>query len=81
MSARAKRVEVDLLDVLVDQRDFVMVGVKRGEQRQAGDRQVGALAQQADAVLHAPERDVEAGIDDDDIGHVTPDGENLKFSR
>ena len=65
-------IEIDLLDILVDQRHAVMVGDERSEQGQAGNRQVGALAQQAHAMLQAPERGVEARIDDNDIGHVTP---------
>jgi len=33
------------------------------------DRQVRALSQQTDAMLHPPERDFKPRIDNDDIGH------------
>ena len=70
----AEPVEVDVFDVLVDQRHVVMVRDESGKQGQTGDRQVGALAEQLHAMLQPPERDVEARIDDDDIGHGTPGG-------
>ena len=68
--------EVDRLDVLVDQGDGVLGGRQRGQQRQAGDRQVGPLAHEGQGVLHAPVRDLEPGIDQDDVGHGsnTPHG-------
>ena len=62
--------EIDVLDILIDQRHLVMVGNERGQQAEAGDGQIGALAEQPDAVLHPPEGDVEARIDNDDIGHA-----------
>ena len=68
MSARASAVEVDRLDVLVDQRDGVLGRRQGGQQRQAGDRHVGPLAEERQGVLQAPERDLEAGIDQDDVG-------------
>ena len=66
-----KAIEIDLLDIFVNQRDLVMVGNESGEQREAGHRQIGALAEQRHAMLHPPKRDVEAWIDDDDICHCS----------
>ena len=47
-------------------------GRQRGEQRQAGDRQVGTLAQQRQRVLQAPVGHLEPRIDEDDVGHGLP---------
>ncbi len=43
-SASRDLVEVDVLDILVDQRHVVMIGHKRGKQSEARNRQVGTLA-------------------------------------
>ena len=69
MSACGQAVEVDRLDVLVDERERWLVRRQRGQQRQAGDRQVAPLAQQRQGVLQAPVRDLEPGVDQDDVGH------------
>ena len=68
-SASQTLVEVDVLDILVDQRHVVMIGHESGKQSEARNRQVGALAEKRHAMLHAPEGRVEARINDDDIGH------------
>ena len=73
MSARAQPVEVDRLDVLVDQGDGVLGRREGGQQRQAGDRQVGPLAEERQGVLQAPVRDLEPRIDQDDVGHEVPE--------
>ena len=43
-SITIETVEVDIFDVLIDQRHVVMIGSKSGEQGEAGHGQVGAFA-------------------------------------
>ena len=62
-------IEIDLLDVLIDKRHVVVLGNECGQQGQAGNRQVGALAEHSHAFFHAPKGNVKTRIDDDDIGH------------
>jgi hypothetical protein len=66
---QAEAREIDLLDVFIDQRHVMLVRHQRGQQGQAGHREVRALSQQPDAVFHSPERNIETRIDDDDISH------------
>ena len=49
--------EVDGLDVLVDQRDCVLRRSQGGQQRQAGDRQVGALAEERQDACSMPQNE------------------------
>jgi hypothetical protein len=66
-------VVIDLLDVLVEQRDGMAGRGQGGQQGQAGDRHVSPLAHQRQGVLQAPVRDLEVGIDQDDFGHGPAD--------
>ena len=61
--------EVDGLNVLIDQGDVVPSRSQGGQQWQASDRRGGALAHERQDQLHAPERDVEPWVDDDDVSH------------
>ena len=63
-------VEVDRLDVLVDEDDRVALGRQGGEQREGRDGQVRPLPHEGQRVLHAPERYLESGIDQDDVSHA-----------
>ena len=62
-------VEVDVLDILVDERHVVMIRHQCREETETSDRQIGLLPEQGHTMLKPPKRDVETRIDDDDIGH------------
>ena len=66
---RLERVEVDLLDVLIDEDDLVLGRRQPGQHRQCQHGHVGPLAQQGQAVIEAPERDREARVDQADPCH------------
>ena len=70
MSNDFERVEIDLLDVLVDQDDLVLGRRQPGQHRQRQHRHVRLLAEQRQAVVEAPERGREAGVDQADPCHV-----------
>src|SRR5439155_9527065 len=62
--------KVDRLHILVDQGNAVPRRGQSGKERQAGDRQDRLGAEKRHRVLETPIGNLEAGIDQDDIGHV-----------
>src|SRR5262249_23026685 len=50
--------------------DGVLGGRQGCQQWQGGHGQIGPLAQQRQGMFHAPVGDLEAGVDEDDIGHA-----------
>jgi hypothetical protein len=48
-----------------------MIRHQRRQECETRDGEVGALPQKLNAVLKPPERDIEAGVDYDNIGHGT----------
>ena len=62
-------IPVDRLDVLVNDRHVVFGGRQRAQQRQASDGQIASFADEWQRVFHAPVRDLETRIDQNDVGH------------
>ena len=66
--------EVDRLDILVDDRQAMPGRGQRRQQRQGGDRQRRGFADERQREFEAPERHLEARVDQQDIGHSSPSG-------
>ena len=64
------RLVIQRLDVFVNERYFVLRGRQRGQERQAGDRQIGPPAQERQRMLEPPIGDLEPRIDKHDAGHT-----------
>ena len=62
--------EIDLFDILVDDRNGVLCRGKRGNQREVQRWHDNALAKERQGIVHAPIGRMESGIDQNDLGHA-----------
>ena len=72
MSARARPLEIELLDALINDGDAVLGGSQCGHQGQTCRRHIGSLAEQRQCVLKSPIRRLERRVDEHDVCHDRP---------